>query len=227
VSRRSFLVGLGVFALLLSTILGVAWLLLRHEPHFYADKLVIADAERARVSHEFVSEFIAFGNSLSNEREWYGRFTDRQVNCFFADGIFRVPALELPEGVSEPRVQFEPERIRLAFRYKSGLINTVVSASLRLWLPAAERNTLALQLESFKAGLMPMSAQWLLEQVSEGARRNSIEVTWYRHEGMPVALLRFQADRARPTMQLNAVQIEDGSITIKGRTVDPMALGRK
>ena len=50
------------------------------------------------------------------------------------------------------------------------------------------------------------------------ARNNGIEVSWFRHEGYPVALIRFQADQARPTLQFKAVQFEQGSITIHGRS---------
>src|SRR5262249_12286208 len=123
----------------------------------------------------------------------------------------------LPEGISEPRVVFEPERLRLAFRYRSGLANTIVSTSLRIWLPRLEANVVALQLEGFRAGALPFTAQWLLERVSETARQNGIEVNWYRHDGYPVALLRFQADQPRPTLQLKAIQLEQGRITIHGK----------
>ena len=65
-----------------------------------------------------------------------------------------------------------------------------------------------MRLEHIDAGLVPFTAQWLLERISEVARNNDIEVNWYRHEGYPVALIRFQADQARPTLQFKAVQFE-------------------
>jgi hypothetical protein len=129
----------------------------------------------------------------------------------------------LPEGISEPRVQFDPERMRLSFRYTSRFVSSIVSVRLRVWLPKTEKNIVALCLEEIKAGLVPFSAQWLLERLSEAARQHAIEVNWYRHEGYPVALLRFQADRARPTVQLSGVQFDQGVLRIQGRSLEPRA----
>jgi hypothetical protein len=76
-------------------------------------------------------------------------------------------------------------------------------------------NVICLEILGRKAGAMPVSAQSLLELISEQARKD-IEVTWYRHEGNPVALLRFQNDRARPTFQLRRLELRQGMITIGG-----------
>jgi hypothetical protein len=113
--------------------------------------------------------------------------------------------------------------MRLSFRYRSRFITTVISLQLRVWVPRGEPTVVALGLESFRAGLVPFTAQWLLERISEVARQNSIEVSWYRHEGHPVALVRFQADQPRPTLELKAVQFEPGRITIHGQCTEPRA----
>ena len=63
----------------------------------------------------------------------------------------------------------------------------------------------------------------LLERISEVARQNGIDVTWYRHEGYPVALLRFQADQQRPTLQFKAVKFEPGCISIHGQANEEKA----
>ena len=213
-SRRTLVVAM-VSPLLLLGVGGILMLMLRYEPGHYRQALVEAD-RRPALAREFTTRFFDFWNaSQSNDRDWNGKFTDEQINSFFqagqADKLF-------PEGISDPRVVFEPERMRLAFRYRSGLINTIISISMKMWLPGSESNVLALQLERIDAGLVPFSAQWLLERISEAARNNGIEVNWYRHEGYPIALIRFQADQARPTLQLEAVQFEQGSITIHGRS---------
>jgi hypothetical protein len=218
-SRRSQLVAV-VIPLLLLGLGSILLLMLRYEPGHYREAVVEGE-RRARLSKEFFRAFSDFWNaSQSSDRDWSGQFTDEQINAFIqagqADTFF-------PEGISEPRVVFEPERMRFAFRYRSGLINTIISISMKIWLPGSESNVLALRLEHIDAGLVPFSAQWLLERISEVARNNGIEVNWYRHEGYPVALIRFQADQARPTLQLKAVQFEQGSITIHGRSREAQA----
>ena len=218
-SRRSLIVALGIPSIALG-LGGILLLLLGYEPSHYREAVIDAE-KRPTLSKEFWG---AFSESLSvmqsNDRDWNSKFTDEQINAVIQAG--QADRL-LPEGVSDPRVVFEPERMRLAFRYKSGLINTIVSISIKMWLPGSESNVLALQLERINAGLMPFSAPWLLEHISEVARNNGIEVVWYRHEGYPVALIRFQADLARPTLQFKAVQFEQGSITIHGRSREAQA----
>ena len=213
-SRRSLIVAVGIPLLVLG--LGsILLLMLRYEPSHFRQSVVEGD-KRLPLSKDFFRSFSNFWNELqSSDRPWSGHFTDEQINAFIQTG--QADSF-LPEGISEPRVLFEADRMRLAFRYKSGLINTIISISLKIWLPGSESNLLAMRLERIDAGLVPFSAQWLLERISEVARNNNIEVSWYRHEGYPVALIRFQADQARPTLQLKAVQFEQGSISIHGRS---------
>ena len=212
-SRRSLIVAVCIPLLVLG--LGsILLLMLRYEPSHFRQSVVEGE-RRATLSKDFFRSFSNFWNELQSNDRWSGQFTDEQINAFMqagqADSFF-------PEGISEPRVLFEADRMRLAFRYKSGLINTIISISLKIWLPGSESNLLAMRLERIDAGLVPFSAQWLLERISEVARNNGIEVSWFRHEGYPVAIIRFQADQARPTLQLEAVQFEQGSIAIHGRS---------
>ena len=220
-SRRSLIVVLGI-PLLVVTLGGLLLLLLRYEPAPYRQAMVPAE-NRTENARDFLRAFSDFWNaSQGSDRDWNARFTDDQVNSFVQTG--QADKL-LPEGISDLRVIFEADRMRLAFRYRSGLLNTIISISLRIWLPGSESNVLAMKLERIDAGLVPFSAPWVLESISEVARNNGIEVNWYRHEGHPVALIRFQADQARPTLQLLDVQFTQGSITIHGRSRDAQAGG--
>ena len=218
-SRRTLVVALASPLLVLG-FGGILLLMLRYEPSHYREALVEAEKRPVR-AREFATAFFNFLDASQSNRDWDGKFTDEQINSFFqagqADKLF-------PEGISDPRIIFEPERMRLAFRYRSGLINTIISISVKMWLPGSESNVLALRLERIDAGLVPFSAQWLLERISEVARNNGIEVSWFRHEGYPVAVIHFQADLARPTLQLEAVQFEQGSITIHGRSSEGQAV---
>jgi hypothetical protein len=228
--RRSLLLAAAAFLLLGATIFGGAWLLLRYQPGFYRTAGE-SDEERFKLSQEFVRERTRLVNALMADvgRAWYASFTDRQVNAYLSEGLFREGFDEAlrQKGFSEPRVSFENGRIRLAFRYKNGLANTVISMSLRVWSPGSEPNTLAVQLECLKAGLIPFSAQWLLEQAAEPLRMSGNEVTWYRHEGMPVALIRFPTERARPSLQIKGIQVDQGVLTLNGESVASVARVRR
>ena len=44
--------------------------------------------------------------------------------------------------------------------------------------------------------------------------------SWFRLNGHPVALLRFQADQAHPSLLLQDVHLDQGSLTIRGRATE-------
>jgi hypothetical protein len=47
-------------------------------------------------------------------------------------------------------------------------------------------------------------------------------VALYRHNGNPVALLRFQSDKMRPTAQLRCLELRPGMITVGGAPLEMM-----
>ncbi|MFO0876934.1 MAG: hypothetical protein U0840_06140 [Gemmataceae bacterium] len=225
-SRRSFLVAIGSMILLTGLMGTFLVTLLRFEPEHHRRAAIPPGEKRTRLSQEFLSEFSEFVSAIGTDKAgWYGRFSDEQINSYLDEAFLRCGLGEklLPDGISEPRVVFEQDRLRLSFRYRSGLLNSVVSISMRVWLPRIETNLVAVQIEGFQAGAMPFTAQWLLERISESARQQGIEVTWYRLDGLPVALLRFQADQPRSTLQLKGIQLEQGRITVHGRSSDESA----
>jgi predicted choloylglycine hydrolase len=226
-SRRSFVVAVGIVLFLACSVGTALILLLHYEPHHHRICATPPGEERVRSSQEFYKAFFDMLGGMDGKGTWEGHFTDKQINSYLNEAFIHSGLSEklLPEGISEPRVRFEEEGMRLSFRYRSRLINTVVSIKMSVWLPHGEPNVVALRLESIQAGLVPFTAQWLLERISDAARNNSIDVTWYRFQGHPVALLRFQADQARPTLQLRDVRFEPGRIVIQGGSTETKAEG--
>jgi hypothetical protein len=96
----------------------------------------------------------------------------------------------------------------------------VVSIGMKAWVAPSEGNVLALRMEGFHAGAMPFKAQFLLDRLSDVARQHEIEVSWYRHEARPVAILRFHPNQPRPPIKLKQVSIEEGKLTVSGESGD-------
>jgi hypothetical protein len=231
-SRRSLLLTLGVLFGLAGGGAVVLVGMIRYEHHWYSRAGLPPGPMRTQRSREFTTEFFDFLSAVNGERDergWYATFTDEQINSYFDEGFIQsgLDTRLLPEGVSEPRVAFEaPDRIRLAFRYGKGAWSTLISIDLRVWLASRELNAVALELEGFHAGALPISAQSLLEQFSlVVGKQNGMELNWYRdpESGHPVAVLHFQTDY-RNNVQLQAVQLDQGSITIRGRSNDGSAI---
>jgi hypothetical protein len=221
-SRKSVLLGLAILLLLIGGTAAVVGVLLYHEPQFYRASALPPGEERQKHSQEFVGKVSNLYNSITYDREWRETFTEAQINSYFDEDFIKSAVSDrvLPEGIRDPRVTISPDKVRLAFRYNcEPLCNTVISIDLKVWL-TQEVNVVAVEVESLKAGSLPIAAQSLLERVSEVARRQDIEVPWYRHEGNPVALLRFQANQSRPTIRLQRLVLRQGELVIEGRSAD-------
>jgi hypothetical protein len=226
-SRKSVLLGLAILVLLAGTVTASLVFLVRREPEMYDRVALPPGQERQKHSEEFYKSCFNLASTMINNVEWEEQFTEAQINSYFDEDFIRSGVKErlLPEGISQPRVALEPDRITIAFRYgDESWLNTVISIDLRVWLVPAEPNTVALEIQGLHAGSLPISAQSLLDRVSEVARRQDIEVSWYRHSGNPVALLRFQAAQPRPTVRLERLVLQKGMLVIGGRSVESAPL---
>jgi hypothetical protein len=223
-SRKSLLLGFVVVVLVGGTGVGVFGLV-RHEPDFYLKKAFPPGVERKQRSGKFVEGFFQFCSDVREYQEWNARFEEDCINSYFDEQFVASGLAEkvLPEGITAPRIAIEDDQFRLAFRYRVGPVSTIISIDMRMWL-TKEPNVVALELQGLHAGSLPIAAQSLLEQVSETARQNNIEVTWYRHRGNPVALLRFQADQDHPTVRLDHLVLHKGVLEIHGRSTESAPL---
>jgi hypothetical protein len=201
----------------------VLYLIVGYEPEIYSEARAPEGDLRVKESLECLGEFANLKtNAQGADSDWYVQFKDEQLNSYLEEGFIKegLASRLLPESVSRPHFVFEPNKVHVAFRYGSGGWNTIISIDLRVWLAKEEMNAVALELEGLRAGALPISGQWLLEEIAQDARKNGhgLDVTWYRLNGHPVALLRFQADQAHPTLLLQDVHLEKGSLTIRGRS---------
>jgi hypothetical protein len=117
-------------------------------------------------------------------------------------------------------VAFEPERVRLGFRYHVGRFSAVVSIDMRVWLAKCEPNVVALEIQGIRAGALPVSAQSILERLTEAAHSNNVQLTWYRYDGNPVAILRFQGDQSPNSVLLESLELHPGKIALQGQSLE-------
>jgi hypothetical protein len=219
-SRKSFLIALGVVALFVGGGGLTLALLLLHEPPFYANALVAPAEDRQRASKEFGDRCNYVFNSVINpEAPWDVTFTEEQINSYFTEHLATTAGLEkiLPEGMTAPRIALEPDRVRLAFRWGASPWSTIVSVEFRVWLAPQEVNVVALEVLGIRAGALPISASSMLERFSETLRRQEVDINWYRYQGHPVALLRFPSAGRTPPVQLRRLSLQDHAVTIGGQ----------
>lgn len=203
---------------------------LRHEPDFYSRNAVPEGPKRLATSNEFfIGDFAAFaanfdGTAGAGNRPWRSTFTQEQINSFFEESfIFFDDAKILRDiGISSPRVEFADDVIRIGFRYGEGFFSTVLSYDLKVWLVKSEVNTFAVEILRRRAGALPIPTQQIFQELTDLGRRHNIDIEWYRHAGNPVAIIRFQADRPRQTAQIRKIDATNGTLTLQGKTFDPV-----
>jgi hypothetical protein len=202
-------------------------LLLYHEPGFYRRCEIPPGEDRLNWAKEFNKPASQLYNFFANPqdpdyRNCHVTFTEEQVNSFLQQDFFnKLNAKSLQRhGISDVRIAFEQEQIRLGFRYGTKPWQTVMSFDMHLRLVPKEINVMAVEMVGRHAGALPVSAQSLLTLIAEAFHDPQIDISWYRHNGNPVALVRFQSDRGRPSFQLREVAVKDGKLTIVAKSLD-------
>lgn len=219
--RRRLFISLGlILGFVLLVLIGLAGMVKR-EPAWYARATIEPGEARADQSREAVSQFSRISTVLG-EPIWDVKFTADQINAFFQEDYLTLGGDDnLPEGWHAPRVMIEDDKLRLAVRVGSGLWSSILSMEVRVWKVPGQINTLALEIVSLQAGGLPLSSSTWLDDITQWARRWNVDVSWYRKEGHPVGVMRFQADQPRPTFQFDSVDLADGALTVAGRSTDP------
>ncbi|GIW80194.1 MAG: hypothetical protein KatS3mg105_2001 [Gemmatales bacterium] len=214
--RKKVLLGSVLILAFLASAVGILFLLIRHEPAFYRRAAVPPGKDRKQNSNRFLSKCIKLIQGIQTSRPDEPievTFRADEVNSYLDEDLGK-KGIILPDNISEPRVEFDDGIVRVAFRYGKKPWSTVISIDLKVW--HKEPNIVAMELQRVRAGLLPIAPQSFLEDLSESARQQNIELTWYRRGGNPVALLRFQADEPTPTIWLQRLELRTGTMIIRG-----------
>ncbi|MSR53610.1 MAG: hypothetical protein EXS09_10030 [Gemmataceae bacterium] len=191
--------------------------LVKREPSFYGQALLSPGENRKALSQSADARYFRINGSL-DDRRWEVAYPADEINAFLQEEGSNE---NLPDGFTDPRVKMEDGKMRIGLRYGKGLLSTIVALELRLWKVEGEINMLAMEIVSLQAGSLPISKGTLLEFITETVRRQNIEITWFRtNTGHPVAIMRFQANQSRPTIQFDAIELKDGKLVVSGRSMD-------
>lgn len=185
-------------------------------PPFYEAAERLSAEDCSSDSRQFVRQSTAVFNQIENEPMWSGFFRQSHVNAWLAWDFARKHCEILPDGVSDPRMEFSDGRITLAFRMRNGPMEAVISACGRVWLP--EPNYVAVELESVRAGAIPVPSGFVVRTVTDAVRATGIEIEWRHHEGHPVALLRLSRNDNPEAAQVDRLELRDGLLYLAGRS---------
>jgi hypothetical protein len=231
-SRKTILLAAGIALGVLLVVGAVLAVLVKHEPRFYGRASLSPGPARVLSAQTFALDVNNLRETLKvHTPRWWATFTEAQINSFFQEALapgttkteFSFLDFFLTEA-SSPCVSIEADRIRLAFRYGEEPWSSVISIDVRAWLAKNEPNVVCLELQGLHAGALPLSTQSILDRITGACQRNHIGVKWYRRNGNPVALLHFQSDGPRPSVQLSKLELRQGMLVISGTCINPGAV---
>ena len=215
--RRQFFVFFVASSIVLGITLGILTITIKHVPSFYHRAEIPSAVDRQKLATECLRRSEEAFNMI-NSQPWALSISQEQLNGYLQDEQSRSAGLvTFPENVHEPRIELEPDRLRIGFRYGSGWSSVLVSVDVKAWLVAKEPNVIAVELCGAWIGGWPLGSHWFMEYMTEIAKYQEADVTWYRHGSHPVALLRLQANQSRPTMVIRKFAIQQGNLLLSGK----------
>lgn len=191
----------------------VGWLL-QVEPNFYTERLCELEPEkRHQCNNQFLNTASRLINDLQNSTAWQATFREQDINGWLAEDFEANHAQKvLPVGVRKPRVEIQGDQCRLGFSWSVGPVSSVIQISARAWIP--RRNLLLVEVESVKAGWLPLPTTYPRTVIEQFLESQSLEVSWKRNGSRLVALIDFTPVQRK--VVLNRVEIRDGQIGIDG-----------
>lgn len=217
--RRKKLVFWGATAFLAFVAIasGLLWALLR-VPDFYAQAATTIPEEpeeRKRAAKQLVQETTNLINDIKHSDEWSATFKQDQVNSWFLEELRQSKYRDvIPEGVSDPRLVIHEGYLQMGFRFQRKGWNGIVSLQLKPWIEG--QNQLAIEIESIRAGIVPIPLEEMLHQLTQKLVDEGWEVKWNHANGHDVAIINLNKDRDPKTPVLESLTVAEGEVRIHG-----------
>ena len=192
------------------------WWATSQSPEFYrvADQQLVHPVVRKEAAKQFVEQSQRLVQDVQSSSSWSQEFTDSQINAWLAEDFPRDYSEWMPPEVSQPRVQIRGDGIRLGLRIdEPGQWSGVIS--LQVKISVAAPNQLAIQLQSIRAGLVPVPIKAIIDQVTAQAEENGVRIKWKKVGDDDVAIVSL-IHEGEDAPQLEAVELTNGVIRVTG-----------
>jgi hypothetical protein len=212
---RAILLWTLVFAAIGGGVAAFFWAV-RQTPDFYEAAIEEEPAPEVRRddAKQFVQRTLNLVDGIQNANKWAEQFTQTQINSWLAEELQPKYGAFVPEGVTHPRVRLAVDTIEIGFRYRHESWDSIVSVKTRPWVP--KPNSLAFEIQSIRAGLVPIPLESIVRDLSKQFETEGYRVEWGEANGNDVVILHFTNDGDEYPV-LESVSVAQGSITVAGR----------
>lgn len=217
---KIIIIGLSCFVcLLVGTLYGLKYLA-QKPPEFYSQIISTEESTPSAQVHEkaqsLEQDLIQLRNDLANDPEWSIRLTDNAINAWLAENSLQSLSAEIPPEVSDLRVKFELERVRIAFRWRGRPLQSVVSITLRPELTGS--NEIQIGIAEIQAGVLPIGLSRLKEIIEDAIPTDGQQVQWVESESVPTLKLKISPKYKERLVELEKATILDNEIRLSGKS---------
>jgi hypothetical protein len=216
-SLRFFAAVCGATVLAVLLVLAVGYWAVQREPEFYRQALAHEPAKLEVASDQLLQHTTALASDVREVGKWQALFTDEQVNGWLAVDVPQNHSGLLPAEIIDPRVLFQPNRIKIGCRLEQAGITTVASLEVEVYM--AKPNVLAIRFCKARAGAVPVPLAPILERCTAAVAGSNLRLEWQQSSGDPVALITLAARQEHGTeFFLECLELRDGAMYLAGRT---------
>lgn len=218
--RRGGWILLGLLAALA---LAAAWLYREAAavPDFYAEALATPQTTVApkAAADRIERDVLGVQNRLERAEPWRLVLKDEDMNAWLATDLPAKMPKALPQDIQDPRIAIRDGAVHIACKHQK-LGGGVLSLSL---VPALTDtpNELAVKVQSFSLGRLPLPQKQYLGEVSQAAARAGLNLRWEERDGAAVAIVavpnQFENLKGR-TVAIESMQLGEGEIVIQGKS---------
>lgn len=189
-------------------------------PDFYAQALARPPStEPPKVAADRIErDVLTVQNRLERAEPWRLVLKDEDMNAWLVTDMPTKMPQALPREVQDPRIVVRDGAIHIACKHEK-LGGGVLSLSLVPSLTDTP-NELAVKVQSFSLGRLPLPQKQYLGEVSQAAARAGLNLRWEERDGSSVAMVALpqQYDKLKDrTVKLESIELEDGQIVIQGK----------
>ena len=217
--QRLMIGGFVLVGLILIGLLGLKQLA-QAPPAYYADIIKAESTVDTKTRHEqaevLVGDVVQLRNDLANEPEWTMRVTDAVLNAWLGEHELNEMVGEMPAEVSEPRIRFETEKMKLAFRWAGRPLESVISLSIKPSCIAT--NEIQIVIDKVQAGLLPVSWTRFQGEITEAIEQNGQKVEWKTVDGQPALVLKIAPRMDSRAIEIQKITVLDGEIRVSGKS---------
>jgi hypothetical protein len=198
-------------------------------PSYYAEIIKAETSLDEKTRHEqaevLVGDVVQVRNDIANDPEWTFRLTDKSINAWLMEHPLNDLLADLPEEVRNPRIRFETETLKLAFRWQGKPLESVVSVTLKPEFIST--NELQITIQNVQAGLLPISWTRFQNEIQDALNSQGLQAQWKTAGQETVLTLKIE-----PVMQSRQIEVEkltvlDGELRITGRSLSQVSESAK